>query len=105
MAKKLIVTAMVMGIVSTGAFSASAADINGKVTDRETCRQYTMEVTKLSETLQAKNIELYKENSYGVSEAYAMKRPDIAKIEALESDIKALQSKINAAGIPECCRI
>jgi hypothetical protein len=55
MAKKLIVTAMVMGIVSTGAFSASAADIYSKGTDREPCGQYTMEVTKLAETLQAKN--------------------------------------------------
>lgn len=105
MAKKLIVTAMVMGIVSTGAFSASAADIYSKGTDREPCGQYTMEVTKLAETLQAKNNELSEENSYGVSEAYTMKRPDVTKIEMLESEIKVLKNKINAAGIPECCRI
>jgi predicted RNA-binding protein len=49
--------------------------------------------------------ELSEENSYGVSEAYTMKRPDVTKIEMLESEIKVLKNKINAAGIPECCRI
>lgn len=95
---------MVMGIISMGAFSATAADMSGKGTDREACRHYSLEVTKLSEMLQVKNNQLYEENSYGVSEAYALKRPDVAKINKLESEIRVLKNKINTA-IPECCRI
>lgn len=92
--------ALVMGILSAGALSASAAEPCGKCAEQQAVQQFTLETAALSRELKAKDIEL--------REQYAYDSIDIHKVGALEAELKGLKGKINAAaekyGIPACCR-
>jgi hypothetical protein len=104
----MMATVMVMSILSMTALSVSAADLCSKVADREAYRQYREETTPLFTALKGKHIELSEATAFGISETLATQTPDISKINALESDIKTLQNKIETAatkyGIAACCR-
>jgi len=101
MKKNMIVgIALATGILSVGALSASAAETCGKCADQQAIQQFTQETAPLSSALKAKDLELREQNSYDSI--------DIHKVSALESELKELKDKINAAadkfGIPACSR-
>ncbi len=109
MKRILLAAAMAMCILSIGAFTASAVDLCGKAPGGEAIRHYMQEAAPILDALQAKNIELSDANTFGISETLATRTPNIARIDALENDIKALEDKIGAAvtkyGIAPCCLI
>lgn len=92
--------ALALGILSFGAISASAADSCGKCTDDKAVRQFTQETAVLTDTLKAKDLDLRKQ--------YAFENIDINTVNALETEIRELNGKIDAAaqkyGIPACSR-
>jgi len=104
MKKNMIVgIAMVMGMLSVGALSASAAGSccnEGKCTDKQAYQQFTQETAALSSTLKAKDLQL---RELAVSDSY-----DIRQADVLEAELKQLKTGINAAaekyGISTCCR-
>ncbi len=101
MKKNMIVgIALAMGILSVGALSASAAETCGKCAEQQAIQQFTQETAPLNNTLKAKDLELREQNLYDSI--------DIRKVSALESEMKELKDKINAAadklGIPACSR-
>jgi len=101
MKKNMIVgIALAMGILSVGALSASAAETCGKCAEQQAIQQFTQETAPLNSALKAKDLELREQNSYDSI--------DIHKVSALESELKELKDKINAAadklGIPACSR-
>lgn len=106
---KLIVAAMAVGTLPIGAFTASAAELCGTAPNKEAMRHYEQAVAPLIDALQAKNIELSEASNFGISETLITKTPDIARIDALENDIKVLEEKIGAVrtkyGIAPCCLI
>jgi len=96
--------ALVLGMLSVGAVSASAAGsccIDGKCSDQPTVQQFTKETATLRSTLKAKDIELRELAGY---DSY-----DIRKQQGLEEEIKEIKDKIIVAGekygIPACCRV
>ncbi len=90
MKKNMIIgTVLALGILSIGAFSASAASTCGKCADKQAIQQFTQETDTLNSTLTAKGIEL--------RGLYAYDGIDIHKVNALEAEIKELNDKINAA--------
>jgi len=101
MKKNMIVgIALAMGILSVGALSASAAEPCGKCADQQSIQQFKQETAALSSAVKAKDSELRQQISYDSI--------DIHKVNALESELKELKDKINAAadkfGIPACSR-
>jgi phage shock protein A len=92
--------AMALGIFAFGAVSVSAADSCGKCAEDKVVQQFAQETASLSSTLKAKDLELRKQ--------YAFDNIDIAKINALETEIRELNAKIDAVaqkhGIPSCSR-
>lgn len=95
--------ALMLGILSVGAVSASAAGsccIDGKCSDKPTVQQFTQETAELRSALKAKDIELRGLAGY---DTY-----DTRKQQALEDEVKELKSRISAVGqkydIPACCR-
>lgn len=101
MNKKMIVgIAMLTGILTGGALSASAAEPCGKCVDKQSVQQFTQETAKLSSALKAKDIELRDLNGYDSI--------DIHKVAKLEAELNDLKDKINAVaqkyGIPACSR-
>lgn len=103
MKKKLIVgIALVMGMLSVGAISATAAGSccnDGKCADKQVVQKFTQETAALSGALEAKDNELRAEYSY---EAI-----DMNKVNMLEAELKELKGKIRVAaekyGLPACC--
>ena len=103
MKKKMIVgVALVMGILSVGAISASAAGSccnDGTCADQQVVQKFTQETAALSGALEAKDIELRAQYSY---EAI-----DMTKVNELEAELKELKSKIRVAAekyaLPACC--
>lgn len=94
---------LVLGMLSVGALSASAAGsccIDGKCSDQPTVQQFTRETASLTGALKAKDIKLRELAAY---DTY-----DIRKQQGLEEEIKVLKEKINTVGekfgIPACCR-
>lgn len=101
MKKNMIVgIALAMGILSVGALSASAAELCGKCADQQSIQQFKQETAALSSAVKVKDSELRQQISYDSI--------DIHKVNALESELKELKDKINAAadkfGIPACSR-
>lgn len=96
----IIGMALALGILSVGAFTASAADTCGKCADSQALQQYQQETGTLSTTLKAKDLELRELNGY---DSY-----DTRKASELEAEIKELKDKINASAtkykIPPCSR-
>lgn len=103
MKKNMIVgIALAMGILSVGAFSASAASSccsSGICTDKQVVQQFSQETSALSSALKTKDVEL--------RELYSYDSIDTRKAGELEADIKELKNKIKVAGdkygIPNCC--
>lgn len=104
MKKNMIVgIAMVMGMFSVGALSASAAGSccnEGKCSDKQAFQKFTQETAALSNTLKAKDLKL---RELALYDTY-----DIRQADALEAELKELKASINAAadkyGISACCR-
>ncbi len=101
---KIAGVALVLGMLSVGAVSASAAGSccnDGKCSDEPTVQQFTKETADLTSTLKAKDIELRELAGYSTY--------DIRKQEALEEEIKEIKAKISVVGekygIPACCRV
>jgi len=96
----IIGMALVLGILSVGAFTASAADTCGKCADNQAIQQFQQETDSLSATLKAKDLEL--RGLYGYDGI------DTRKVAELEAEIKELKNKINASAtklnIPACSR-
>ena len=96
----IIGMALALGILSVGAFTASAADTCGKCADNQAIQQFHQETDPLSATLKAKDLEL--RGLYGYDGI------DIRKVDELEAEIKELKVKINASAtklnIPACSR-
>lgn len=103
MKKKMIVgIALVMGMLSVGAISASAAGSccnDGKCADKQVVQKFTQETAALSSALKAKDIELREQNSYDSI--------NMSKVNDLEAELKELKGKIKAVaekhGLPTCC--
>ena len=97
----IIGMALALGILSVGAFTASAAaDTCGKCAGNQAIQQFHQETDSLSATLKAKDLELRGLYSYdGI---------DMRKVDELEAEIKELKVKINASAtklnIPACGR-
>jgi peptidoglycan hydrolase CwlO-like protein len=103
MKKRMIVgIALVMGMLSAGAVSASAAGSccnDGSCADEQAGRQYTQETASVAGALKAKDLELREQYSYeGI---------DTRKVNSLEAELKELKGKLKAAaakyGVPDCC--
>lgn len=95
--------ALMLGILSVGAVSASAAGsccVDGKCSDKPTVQQFTKETAELRSALKAKDIELRELAGYGTY--------DTRRQQALEDEMTELRSRLNAVGqkydIPACCR-
>lgn len=95
--------ALMLGILSAGAVSASAAGsccVDGKCSDKPIVQQFTKETAELRSALKAKDIELRELAGYDTF--------DTRKQQALEDEMKELRSRISAVGqkydIPPCCR-
>lgn len=103
MKKNMIVgMALVMGILSVGALSASAAEPccnSGKCADKEAVQKFTQEAAPLSSALKAKDIEL--------RQLYGYDGIDLRKADGLEAEIKELKGRIGVIakkyGVPGCC--
>lgn len=103
MKKKMIIgIALIMGMLSVGAISASAAGSccnDGKCADEQVVQKLTQETAALSSALKAKDIELSEQNSYDSI--------DMNKVNNLEAELKELKGKIKVAaekyGISTCC--
>lgn len=97
--KKYIITgiAVVMGMLTVGALSASAADASGYCFNNQSYQQFVKETAPLQSALKAKESELTAQSAYTISEESRNSTPDVAKINELESQIKELKGKINAA--------
>ncbi len=100
--KMIIAVALVAGMLSVGAVSASAAVSDGTAgscTGTQVKQQFAHEVSGLTSAVKAKESQL--RNLYG-SEGV-----DAAKADALEAQIKELKGRIrviaNRYGIPACC--
>lgn len=104
MKKNLIVgIALALGVLSVGAASASAASSccnEGKHAGMQNVQQFSLETTKLSSELKAKDIELRQQ--------YGFEGMDTNKVSALEADIKELKERIaliaDKHNIQSCCR-
>lgn len=99
MGKNMIVgIAVVIGILTIGTLSASAADLCENCTDKQAYQQFTRETTGLASVLMSKDIELRVQYSYDAI--------DTNKVDLLEAELKELKGKINAAaqkhGIAVC---
>ncbi len=96
--------AMVAGMLSFGALSASAADSFGDSSDKQALQQFIRETAALTRVLKAKEIELRDQNACTVSEVNSTPSSDFGKISTLESEIKELNDKIAAVaqkyGVP-----
>ena len=103
MKKKMIIgIASVMGMLSVGAISASAAGSccnDGKCADKQVVQKFAQETAALSGALEAKDLELRAQYSYDAI--------DMNKVNELEAELKELKGKIRfAAGkyaLPACC--
>jgi len=103
MNKKMAVgIALVMGMLSFNAVSASAAGSccsEGKCSDEQVVRQFTRETAGMAGALKAKNVEL--------RQLYGYDGFDPGKANILETEIKSLKAKINLVAekyaIPSCC--
>lgn len=103
MKKQMIVgMALVMGILSVGALSASAAEScckSGKCVDEDVVQKFTQETATLSSALKVKDIEL--------RELYGYEGFDTRKAGGLEAEIKELKGQIRViaerCGMPDCC--
>ena len=90
--------AVVVGMVSIGALTASADDSIIISADKQAIQKFTQETTALATTLAAKKTELAGLYSItDVSEAGAQLSLDVAKVNALEAQIKVLRDQISAA--------
>lgn len=94
--------ALVMGLLSVGAVSASASGSccsDGTCGDKQSVQQFTQETTALSNALKAKDLELRELLGY---DSY-----NIRKADSLEAELKELKAKIKVAaekyGISSCC--
>lgn len=101
MKKNMIIgMALAVGILSTGAMAASAADTCGKCADSQAVQQFRQETGTLTSTLKAKDLEL--------RALYGYDGFDIHKANALETEIKELKGRIDASAakykIPPCSR-
>jgi len=105
MKKNIVVgIALVTGMLSFGAISASAAGScckDGKCSDELAVQQFTQETTGLTGALNAKNIEL--------RQLYGYEGFDRGKANNLETEIKELKGKINLVAekysLPSCCLV
>jgi len=103
MKKTMIIgIASVMGMLSVGAISASAAGSccnNGKCADKQVVQKFTQETAALSGALEAKDIELRAQYSYDAI--------DMNKVNELEAELKELKGKIRVVAekyaLPTCC--
>lgn len=103
MKKKMIVgMALVMGILSAGALSASAAEPcrnTATCADKQVVQKFTQEAAALSSVLKAKDGEL--------RELYGHDGFDTRRSSDLEAEIKELKGRIRVIaekyGMPGCC--
>lgn len=103
MKKKMIVgIALVMGMLSVGAVSASTAGSccnDGNCADKQAFTQFSQEAATLSGAVKAKDIELKELNYF---EGY-----DIRRANELEAEIKTLKARIKQMaekhGLLSCC--
>ena len=102
MRKNTIVrTAVVVGLLSFGALSASAAEACEKCTEKQVLRQFTEETAELTTVLKTKNFQL--------RELYGYDGFDVQKANQIETEIKNLKDKIklsaNKLGVFPCTTI
>lgn len=101
--KRKIITgiAMAVGILSAGVLSASAAESCGNCDDKQSVQQFTQETAELTRAFNTKESEL--------REQYSFDSIDITKVSTLETELKEIKNKINAAAqkyeISACRRI
>ena len=108
MKKNLITSiAVVVGMVLFSAVFATAGEILGDCRDKQAVQQFKQETAALTSALETKEDELGDEYIYTISEASKLSGPDYRKINVLESEIKELKNKIDAAakkyGVQACC--
>ncbi len=100
--KKIMIVgiALATGILTVGAVSASAAGSCGKCADKQAVQQFTQETAALTSALRTRNIEL--------REQYSHDSININQVSAIETELRELKDKINAAaqkyGISACSR-
>jgi hypothetical protein len=102
MKKKMIIgMAMALGLLSTGAVTASAAEPCGNCADSQALRQYRLERDSLNSSLKARESELH-----GL---YAAEGIDMQRADALATEISRIKGDIAAAAdrhkIPSCGRV
>jgi len=101
MKKNIIRTTVILGLLTFGALSASAAEACDKCTEKQVLQQFSQETADLTTALKVKNFQL--------RELYSYDGLDVHKVNQLEEEIKDLKEKINLSanklGVSPCNRL